>query len=85
MIILDANISINYSHYQLFRVHMLLTIYFIQFQKIPDERRKERCANKILAFAEQTDDISPNYSSKIKKMALTCTIQLYFVFDNLNR
>lgn len=41
-------------------------------QKITDERRKERCANKILAFAEQTDDISPNYSSKIKKMALTC-------------
>lgn len=45
-----------------------------------DEKRNESGANKISAFAEQTDDIPPNTSSKIKRSALM--IQLYVDFEN---
>lgn len=44
-----------------------------------DEKRNEIGTNKISAFAEQTDDISPNNSSKIKSALM---IQLYIDYDS---
>lgn len=60
---------------------MLLSFHFIEFQKMSEARRNESGANKISAFAEQTEDIFPDYSSKFKRSALL--IQLHFNFDNL--
>lgn len=47
-----------------------------------EARENESGANKISAFAEQTEDTFPDYSSKFKKSAFM--IQLYFNFDNFN-
>lgn len=38
-----------------------------EFQKMSDERRKERDPKKILAIAEHVDVNLPDYSSKFKR------------------
>lgn len=62
---------------------MLLTIHLIQFQKMPDEKRKGSETNKFLTLTEQTNDItSLNYSLNLKRSALM--FQFYFDFDYLS-
>lgn len=46
---------------------MQLIFYFIEFQKMFDERREKNGVNNILVFVEQINDNILDYSLKFKK------------------